>query len=445
MYVDSNNMSYDELLNDLIRNYSLNNIAINISFRDIVCDIKNINRATHLIHPYPAKLLVHIPYFFLNNEYFGGKGLNVYDPFCGSGTVLLESLLSQKNAYGADTNPLARLIARVKTFRYDCERLAVEMEAIVVRINKNPQKEYPSVINIDYWYSEKNKKDLQCLYESIELVKDDVIKDFFLVCFSVIANRFSNCDPNISVPVRIKYKIGERYCVYNRRYEKVVRYICENDVVDVFCMVVSENIVRIERYNALAKDSVGIVKIFNDARQNMMVNNIDLVLTSPPYVGAQKYIRSSSLSLGWLRMVDSENLKIINRLNIGRESFKKVDYDDLVLTGINSGDQIIKTVFHKSKVRAYMISCYLREMIDALSAIYGSMRSGAYLIMVVANNTVCGERFYVDQCFAEICRGMGMNIELVLLDEIRSRGLLTKRHKSAGVISNEVIMIMKKV
>src|SRR3546814_12409556 len=37
------------------------------------------------------------------------------DPFCGSGTVLLESALCGRVGHGADSNPLARMIARVKT------------------------------------------------------------------------------------------------------------------------------------------------------------------------------------------------------------------------------------------------------------------------------------------------------------------------------------------
>jgi len=39
----------------------------------------------------------------------------VFDPFMGSGGVLLESILHGNNAVGFDINPLAVLISRVKT------------------------------------------------------------------------------------------------------------------------------------------------------------------------------------------------------------------------------------------------------------------------------------------------------------------------------------------
>src|SRR3546814_14399364 len=71
-------------------------------------------RATHLIHPYPAKLLRHIPFLFLASQEVCRSSGAVLDPFCGSGTVLLESALSGRVGHGADSNPLARMIARVQ-------------------------------------------------------------------------------------------------------------------------------------------------------------------------------------------------------------------------------------------------------------------------------------------------------------------------------------------
>ncbi|NVL83943.1 hypothetical protein HWN75_27625, partial [Escherichia coli] len=42
------------------------------------------------------------------------RGL-VLDPFCGSGTVLIEAMLAGRNALGTDLNPLAVMLARAKT------------------------------------------------------------------------------------------------------------------------------------------------------------------------------------------------------------------------------------------------------------------------------------------------------------------------------------------
>ncbi len=101
--------NFDVHIKKLISRYAKTNKPIEISFLKIVKNF-NVERGTHLIHTYPAKLLPHIPYYFLNNDVFSQKGSTVLDPFCGSGTVLLESILAGRNAVGADTNPLARLV-----------------------------------------------------------------------------------------------------------------------------------------------------------------------------------------------------------------------------------------------------------------------------------------------------------------------------------------------
>ena len=85
-----------------------------VNFRKLVPYHSGIDRLTHLLHPYPAKLLLNIPLFFLRCEQVGETG-SLRDPFCGSGTVLLEGALKGWQVSGADSNPLARLLTKVKT------------------------------------------------------------------------------------------------------------------------------------------------------------------------------------------------------------------------------------------------------------------------------------------------------------------------------------------
>ena len=65
--------SNEELSEYFVREYSKTSTPIAISFRDLFPEMNRSDRYTHLIHSYPAKLLVHIPYFFLNNSFFSQK------------------------------------------------------------------------------------------------------------------------------------------------------------------------------------------------------------------------------------------------------------------------------------------------------------------------------------------------------------------------------------
>jgi len=75
--------------------------------------IHETHEITHGIHPYPAKMVPQIAREIIRR--FTKEKALVLDPFCGSGTVLLEALIAGRNGIGIDTNPLACLIARAKT------------------------------------------------------------------------------------------------------------------------------------------------------------------------------------------------------------------------------------------------------------------------------------------------------------------------------------------
>lgn len=76
----------------------------------------------HSIHTYPAKF----PAFIAKKafDYAEAEGVNitkVADIFCGCGTVALEAKTHGKDFWGCDINPVATLIAKVKSESYDID------------------------------------------------------------------------------------------------------------------------------------------------------------------------------------------------------------------------------------------------------------------------------------------------------------------------------------
>ncbi len=56
-------------------------------------------------------------------EDFGKKAKLLYDPYCGTGTSLVDANLKGINAIGTDINQLACLISKTKTTRLDLNKL----------------------------------------------------------------------------------------------------------------------------------------------------------------------------------------------------------------------------------------------------------------------------------------------------------------------------------
>ena len=107
-----------DVLEALLRDYEARPRAIDVSFRQLVGPIP-VNNLSHSIYPYPARLLRQIPRFFLHCEQIARPGDVVLDPFCGSGTVLVEARAAHMTGWGIDRNPFARLLSRVKTTPLD--------------------------------------------------------------------------------------------------------------------------------------------------------------------------------------------------------------------------------------------------------------------------------------------------------------------------------------
>lgn len=72
---------------------------------------------THPFHSYPARLHPGTARILIDIVADGGgRGRTIVDPFCGSGTTLVEARAAGCRAAGVDLNPLAVMVARAKTW-----------------------------------------------------------------------------------------------------------------------------------------------------------------------------------------------------------------------------------------------------------------------------------------------------------------------------------------
>jgi DNA modification methylase len=188
-------------------------------------------------------------------------------------------------------------------------------------------------------------------------------------------------------------------------------------------------------------------RILADARtlaNDVDENSIDLIITSPPYVGAQKYIRAASLSLGWLDMAYQGQLRPLERQTVGRDHFSKAEVGSISAIGIHAADSILRRVRKNNPLRAHIAWTYLVEMERAMQSMYRVLRPGADLVLVTGPNTICGHHFDTPSFLEEIAHRAGFTTRFKLIDHIRSRGLMTKRNKTAGLIASEWVLCLRK-
>ena len=445
----------DHTIEHLLQRYDRIGRAVGVDFRRLVPCLATSERATHLIHPYPAKLLTHIPFFFLANSIFSRQGDLVADPFCGSGTVLLESQLAGRTAVGADSNPLARLLTTVKTTPIPAAVLDRATERLLARIPQQADNGAPDVVNLEHWFYPHVIRQLGSLQKVIEATSRPDVRDFFRVCFSNCVKRVSLADPRVSVPVKLKLAQYPNGHPLRNKTDTHLRHLRRVNVTKVFSEVVAANRIRITSLEPTIGRLPTAHVISSNARtfsQDVASSNfngtshsgVQLVITSPPYPGAQKYIRSCSLSLGWLGMCRSDELLKYKLRTIGREEFRQANYMQIVSCGLPSADRLLSKLYLDNPVRAAIASTYLCEMREAIQEIWQALRVGGYFVLVAANNRICGREFRTQHYLRLIAEQSGFRTVLRLIDDIRSRGLMTKRNKTANVITREWVLVFVK-
>lgn len=158
---------------------------------------------THGIHPYKGKFypqLVRPLLSILNIK----AGAAVFDPFCGSGTVALESVLNGYNAYGCDINPTAVEIAIAKNTVFQAGPYEFDKQVSPFRgdLMRYAGGDYHNAFDeeameeIRSWFPEPVISKMGFILSRISAVPDERIRRFLKVILSSIIREISQQEPS---------------------------------------------------------------------------------------------------------------------------------------------------------------------------------------------------------------------------------------------------------
>lgn len=240
-------------------------------------------RVTHSgiegVHPYPAKFIAEIPRALLDILPVP-SGTAVFDPFCGSGSVLVESQRRGFPAVGIDLNPIACLMTRVKTSPCPRGLTAAASEVAARATERIHVAEVPDLPNIDHWFSGGVQRALAALRESVAAIAVEY-RDALRLALSSIIVRVSNQESDTRyVAVANDYTAEGTLSEFLRASKRVSDALRERDYpltpADVF------------ESDALSFDPERIGR------------GVGLVITSPPYPNAYEYWLYHKYRMYWL-------------------------------------------------------------------------------------------------------------------------------------------------
>ncbi|TAK62796.1 MAG: site-specific DNA-methyltransferase [Bacteroidetes bacterium] len=244
---------------------------------------------THAIHPYPAKFPPKIPRKIL--EKFSAPGKLVLDPFCGSGTTLVEARLLGVNSVGIDINGLACLLSKVKATPINEQQIQMihnvieKFKEISFKWNMGSRKNKVkfNFKGIGHWFQDNVCEELTLIQLEINEIKEKVVQDFFRISFSSIIVRVSNQDSDT------------RFAAINKNVE-------DGFTINYFLKKSKDYLKRLVDFSKLAKANCTVDVVNADTRNLnfLMSDSIDIIITSPPYANTYDYYLYHKFRKRWL-------------------------------------------------------------------------------------------------------------------------------------------------
>ena len=275
----------------------------------------------HRLHPYLGKYVPQLAEVFLRK--FLSRGQTVLDPFCGSGTTLVQANELGMNSIGCDISAFNILLCKVKTDEYHLPTLQQEAADVLgetARLTNQHDAPNQGALFTEHLASDNgalapNAVDAsdylktwfapQALAELLAfraLIQDCRYRDFFSVVLSRAARsarlttHFDLDFPKAPTTQPYHcYKHG-RVCAPTKTAFKFIARYC------------ADGVRRVERFAAV-RSNMGVRCIHGDSRL-VELPPVDAIVTSPPYVGLIDYHEQHRYAFELLGLADNREREI---------------------------------------------------------------------------------------------------------------------------------------
>lgn len=396
--------------------------------------------SVHGLHEYKGRFNPQLARFLLH--YLAeDESAKILDPFCGSGTALVEASLGGHMAVGIDMNPLAVFLcnAKLQALIMHPQEIAEAFRSSLINLTKHKPTKQESLQNerltyLEKWFPSETLTLLESLRISI-LAKAGAAANILLSLVSDLLRDYSLQEPS---DLRIRRRIcplpEEPFiAAFERKGANFLR-----NLVATHKITGSIN----TRSVAVLEDSrdllVGLTR-------HKLPRAYDLVITSPPYSTALPYIDTQRLSLVWLGLCSATELRRLDSEAVGSRETRRDDLDwrqkllsnseELPPTLAQFCRKLNKALTQDDGFRRQagptLIYRYFVDMKRAFFSLSRVLRKNARVAIVVGANhtTLGGQRFDIDtpRFLRLIAQDLGYRVrELIALQTYQRYGLHQK-------------------
>jgi len=387
----------EEEPNDVEQGSSLiDNNKVSILFRNTIPEIPSTTYGTFAIYKYPAKFIPQVIAYVLKK--YARQGMKIFDPFAGYGTVGVVSKVYGYDYELWDLNPIINIIHDTAVMKNPKINLLGLMKEI-----KNSQQEFiPKWSNLNYWFPEDFIPILSRTWGFVHSLTDET-KYVLLIPLINVTRYFSYADEKVHKLYKSKYS--------RKKIEELLKTNWESQFYNLLEKEIYKLLKKIWEYNRLNPKPVEYrIRSGIDTLETKLENNVNILITSPPYLQAQEYIRSTKLELFWLGYEESY---------IKELSKKELPYRPVNKIKIHSE----KYYEFREKIKENHLRTLYDRYFHAILNAFGALGENVtdYMCIFVGPAKIRTTSIPIDDIIIEHLKEFGWRHEITFIDKIVSR------------------------
>jgi len=357
---------------------------------------------------------------------YAKPGMKIFDPFAGYGTVGVVSRVYGYDYELWDLNPIINIIHDTAVMKNPKVNFLDLMKEI-----KNSREEFiPRWSNLNYWFPEDFIPILSKSWGFAHSLTDET-KYLLLIPLIKVTRYFSYCDEKV-------------HKIYKSNYSrKKIEELLKKDWKSQFYKMLEKEIFKLLKkvweYNRLNPKIVNYkIRSGIDTLETKLENNVNILITSPPYLHAQEYIRSTKLELFWLGYEESY---------IKELSKKEIPYRAVNEIKIYSN----KYFEFRDKIKENHLKILYERYFHAILNTFAALEEKVtdYMCIFVGPAKIRTTSIPIDDIIIEHLKEFGWKHEVTFIDKIVSRVMFESNVNPASGekdsrIKTEHLVVLKK-
>jgi hypothetical protein len=395
-----------------------------VLFRNLV-SLPSTTFGTFGLYRYPAKFIPHVIAYALEN--YAHSELKIFDPFAGYGTVGVVSRIYGCDYELWDLNPMLETLHSVATL----EPEEVDIKDLLNQMSSSRENFIPDWSKLDYWFPKEFVPFLCKIWGFYHSLADEYLRLLITIPLLKVTRYFSYDDMQrqklSKSPISEWRMVSLLTCDWKAKFYRML----ENEAWKVVKGVA-------DYWTLSPKQTKAIVKGGVDVLTTDLEEDKDILITSPPYLQSQEYIRQAKMDLFWLGWSE-DKVRELGKLEIPYRDIEPQPIHSKTFSSLRESieEDHLRRVFGR----------YFWGVLGALTRLQEKINR--YLFLFVGRTSMRGRAVPIDRIFAEHFTELGWTHEETLVDTIVTRRMFSYRTNPATKINDvrtpvENLVILRK-